>query len=431
MTMSKSFPLPLLLAALTALFLLPAAAQDEDKKPEADAEAEPVTIWISSQQDKDYYEAMAEAYAKKNEGFDARVVAYGFQELPEKLGASLKTQTGLPDIVQIDEAFFGAFLNGPSPFVDLTERVKESGLDKDLVENRLKLFTHEGKVRGLPQSLSAYVMFYRKDLFKDYGLTPKMFATWDDLERVGRTVAEDHGIATMSMDPTYFEVLLRQQGSDLFGKDGKALPDMEKATKLLEWMVKITKEGIAVLPERGSIFDPLFFSSQVANDEVLMIMGADWYGLDLMPQFAPELAGKWGIMPIPVWKKGGPRTSCFAGQALMIVNGSDKTDEAWDFLHWVMTDTEANAKRYLMGNSFPAYKPAWKDKRLQEGTEYFDGAAMGKVLIKLAKDIPPVAMSPNRPKALFLMQENYFSSAIYEVDTPANILKDFKKQIDE
>jgi len=206
------------------------------------------------------------------------------------------------------------------------------------------------------------------------------------------------------MDPTYFEVLLRQQGSDLFGKDGKPLPDMDKAAKLLEWMVKITKEGIAVLPERGSIFDPLFFSSQVANDEVLMIMGADWYGLDLMPQFAPELAGKWGIMPMPAWKKGGPRTSCFAGQALMIVDSSEKKDEAWDF---------------------------WKDKRLQEGTEYFDGEAMGKVLIKLAKDIPPVAMSPQRPKALFLMQENYFSSAIYEVDTPKNILEEFKKQLEE
>lgn len=408
--------------------LLPSFAQDD--KP--DAKADPLVIWISSQQDKEYYEAMADVYAKKNADFDARVVAYGFQELPEKLASSLKSGVGLPDVVQIDEALFGGFLRGPAPpFVDLTERAKKAGFDKDIVKNRLDLFTHQDKVLGLPQSLSAYVMFYRKDLFKDYGLTPEMFATWEQLEKVGRTVAEDHNISTMSMDPSYFEVLLRQQGSDLFNDKGEVLPDLDKAAKLLEWIVKITDEGIAAMPERGSIFDPLFFSGQVANDEVLMILGADWYGLDFIPQFAPELAGKWGLMPMPAWEKGGPRTSCFAGQGLMIVQGSKQVDRAWDFIEWVMKDKDANAKRYLMGNSFPAYKPVWTDKRLQEGTEYFDGEAMGKLLIGLADDIPPVAMNPNRGKALFLMQENYFSSAIYKVDTAKNILGDFKKQVEK
>ena len=413
MTM-KSLLAPL---ALLAAAVLPLSA------------AEPLEIWISSQQDKAYYEAMATAYAATNEGFEARVTAYGFQELPEKLGFALKAGEGVPDIVQIDEALFGAFLEDTPPFVDLAPRMKEADLEKDFSANRLKLFAHDGRQYGLPQSLSAYVLYYRTDLFKAYGLTPDDLKTWDAAERVGRALHKDHGVSLLSMDPSYFEVLLRQQGGDVFGRDGAVLPDFDQSVKLLEWMADITEEGVAAMPERGSIFDPLFFSGQLGNDEVLTVMGAGWFGLDMLPQFADQLEGKWGIMPLPAWKEGGLRTSCFAGQGLMIVRGTEQEEVCWDFLHWVMTDKEANAQRFLMGNSFPAYKPAWKDERLHKPGGYFGEHSLGKVLAELAPDVPETVMHPKRPLSLFLMQEQYFSGAIYKVETAKDLLEGYRRQL--
>ena len=86
-----------------------------------------------------------------------------------------------------------------------------------------------------------------------------------------------------------------------------------------------------------------------------------------------------------------------------------------------MTDADANAERFLQGNSFPAYKPAWKDPRLVSEQPYFE-QSMGELLIELADEIPPVTVNPSRPQAIFLMKENFFSSVMYGTLTPEDTL---------
>ena len=94
---------------------------------------EPVKIWISSQQDKIYYDNMVRLYQQEVDAdFQAEVQAFGFREMPDKLAIAFKTQTNTPDIVQLDEVFFGMYLQGEAPFVDLTDRVKAAGLDKSI-----------------------------------------------------------------------------------------------------------------------------------------------------------------------------------------------------------------------------------------------------------------------------------------------------------
>lgn len=163
--------------------------------------------------------------------------------------------------------------------------------------------------------------------------------------------------------------------------------------------------------------------------EVLCVIGADWYGLDLFQQFAPGMEGMWGMLPLPTWKKTdgslGPRTASFAGQGLMIMNSSKKQDEAWSFIEFVMTDPDANAERFLQGNSFPAYLPAWKDPRLLGIQPYFQ-ESMGKLLVELADEIPPVVVNPGWPQAIFLMKENFFSSAMYGSLSPEDTIKQMR-----
>ena len=121
--------------------------------------ADPVKIWISSQQDKIYYDNMVRLYQQEVDAdFQADVQAFGFREMPDKLAIAFKTQTNTPDIVQLDEVFFGMYLQGEAPFVDLTDRVKTAGLDKSIMPQRLELFSVGDQELGLPQSLSAVVI---------------------------------------------------------------------------------------------------------------------------------------------------------------------------------------------------------------------------------------------------------------------------------
>jgi len=392
--------------------------------------AKELVIWISSFQDQVYYEQMGELYAKsRKKDVTINVKAYGFREMPDKLGVAIRSGQGIPDMVQLDETFFGVFLNEDSPFVDLTKKVKKSGLSKDLHPRRLEVFTYKGKVMGVPQSLSAMVLYYRKDLFEEFDIKPSDLKTWADVAEVGAELQEDQGQRLMALDGTLFDVFLRQKGTDLFDKKGNFLPDEEKALEVLEEFAEMSAAQITVMPDRGSIFDPVFFSGDLETGEVLCVPGADWYGLDLFQQFAPGMKGLWGMMPLPTWRneKGelGPRTATFAGQGLMICKGSKKREESWDFIEFVMKNKEANAERFLQGNSFPAYQPSWKDERLLAKHEYFE-QSIGELLIQLAKEIPPVVVDPRRPQAIFLMQENYFGSVMFGALSPKDAIKQYK-----
>lgn len=296
-----------LLALLSATTVAPALAAD----------TKPLEIWISSYQDKVYYDAMVKQYQEKvDPDFTANISAFGFREMPDKLAVAIKTGVNPPDVVQLDEVLFGVYLNGEPPFLDLTDRIKKSGLDQGLIPSRRNLFAWQGKTYGVPQSLSAIVLYYRTDLFEKYHLTPEDLKTWDTFMARGEELAGKHQ-AMMALDPTYYDILLRQRGSDWFGKDGKPFPDEVMAIDTLKFMVELKDKGIGIVPERASIYDPVFFSSSVSPGEVLCLIGADWYGLDMLQQFTPELSGKWGVMPLPAWKDAngvaGRRTSTFAG----------------------------------------------------------------------------------------------------------------------
>ncbi|MDC3336207.1 ABC transporter substrate-binding protein [Opitutales bacterium] len=392
--------------------------------------AEELVIWISSFQDQVYYEQMGEMYSTKTKSdVTINVKAYGFREMPDKLGVAIRSGKGIPDIVQLDETFFGVFLNEDSPFMDLTKKVKASGLDKDLHPKRLDVFSYKGKIYGLPQSLSAMVLYYRKDLFEEYDIEPADLKTWDDVAVIGAQLQEDQGQRLMALDGTLFDVFLRQKGTDLFDLKGNFLPDEGKALEVLEEFAEMSAAQITVMPDRGSIFDPVFFSGDLETGEVLCVPGADWYGLDLFQQFAPGMKGLWGMMPLPTWRneKGelGPRTATFAGQGLMICKGSKKKKKSWDFIEFVMKDKEANAERFLQGNSFPAYKPSWKDPRLLGKHEYFE-QSIGELLITLSDEIPPVVVDPRRPQAIFMMQENYFGSVMFGALSAKDAIKQYK-----
>ena len=96
-----------------------------------------------------------------------------------------------------------------------------------------------------------------------------------------------------------------------------------------------------------------------------------------------------------------------------------------------MKDNEANVERFLGGNSFPAYQPAWEDERLHQPTEYFNNQKFGDLLSRLAPEVPEVVMHPKRPQAVFLFQENFFSSLMYGQISPKETIRQMRVMLKE
>jgi lactose/L-arabinose transport system substrate-binding protein len=411
--MNRSFPSLVLSLACSASILAGGAL----------AASKPIEFWVNSQSDEKYYNNMIQVYKTKvDPTFEANVRSYGFTEMPDKLAIAIKTGINPPDIVQLDEIYFSLYLRGTLPFADITARVQKSGLDQGILPQRMGLFTWKDKIYGLPQSVSNVVLYYRDDIFKDLGITPKSIDTWPKLEAVAKKIHTD-ARSMLALDWSYFEILMRQRGYELFDKDGNPLPDSVVAVETLKKILSWKTDGIGILPDRGSMFEAEFFNAYVNSNGVLAVVGADWYGLDMIQGFDPKHAGKWKAMAMPVWtdslSHGQNPTSSFSGQGLVIMKKSKQVDRSWKFMEWVMKDVDANVERYLQGNCFTPYRPAWADLRFNRTDAYFGNQSLANLLIELAPRVPMVVQSPYRAQFVQLFREKYWSSMMMGT-TPAD-----------
>ncbi len=397
------------------------------------AHAKPVEFWVNSQSDEKYYLNMIEIYkAKVDKTFDAEVHSYGFTEMPDKLAIAIKTGINSPDIVQLDEIYFSLYLRGQLPFLDITDRVKAAKLDESILSQRMGLFTWKDRLYGLPQSVSNVVLYYREDVFKDLGITPGSVNTWPKLEAVAKKIHTD-ARSMLALDWSYFEILMRQRGYDLYDAAGNPLPDSVVAVQTLQTLVGWAKGGVGMMPDRGSIFEPEFFNSYVANNGVLAVVGADWYGLDMIQGLDPKHSGKWRAMALPLWtdslSRGQSPTSSFSGQGLVIMKKSKQADRAWKFISWVMSDIDANVERYLQGNCFTPFRGAWTDQRFSKPEPYFGGQSLAGLLMELAPKVPNVVQSPYRAPFVSLFREKYWSSMMLGTMPPAQVYHDLKEEL--
>lgn len=418
-------PTSLLAAALATFVALPALPA---------IAAKPLQVWVYNQNDAKYYGDMVALYNKKTGAkFEAEFKAYGYSEMPDKLALAVKSGINVPDIVQFDEIFFSLYLKGEIPFLDLTDRIAKGPLKTGILPQRSGLFTWKGRVYGVPQSVSNVVLWYREDLFRETGITPNDLRTWEGFEKAALKIRTDSR-HMLAMDWSYLPILLRQRGYNFYDKSGVPLGDSAAIVETWERLVRWNKDGIGFIPGQGGIFSPQFFNTSVGDNGVLAILGADWYGLDVLQNMDQAHKGKWRAMPLPVWtdsrSKGRRNTSAFSGQGLVIFKKSPNTEAAWKFIEWVMSDVDANVERYLQGNCFTPYQPAWTDLRLARPEPFYGNQILTELFIRLAPNLPPAAQSPAHALIVNFLREQYFTSTMNDENyTPAKAYSELKEQL--
>ena len=422
--MNKSFlsrTLPLLAVAF-AFWVSPAAAK-------------PVKIWVNTQAEAEYYANMVKIYNKKvDKNFTAEFQAYGFEEMPDKLALAVKSGINTPDIVQFDEIFFSLYLKGEIPFMDITDRIAKGPLANGILPQRTGLFKWKGRTYGVPQSTSNVVLWYREDLFRQAGISPNDLRTWDQFEAVARRIKKDDR-HMLALDWSYLGMLIRQRGYDFYSPAGEPLVDSAIIVDTWKRLAMWNADGIGMMPGQGGIFSPQFFSTSVADNGVLAIMGADWYGLDILQNFDKDGKGKWRAMPLPVWtdskSKGRRNTSSFSGQGLVIFKKSTQKEASYKFVEWVMSDIDANVERYLQGNCFTPYKPAWSDLRLARAEPFFGGQVLSQLFMELAPKAPTPSQSPMNAMIVNFVREQYFADVMGGGTKPEDAFSQMKAKIAE
>ncbi|MBX9244413.1 sugar ABC transporter substrate-binding protein [Actinotalea ferrariae] len=271
------------------------------------------------------HENQVELTITPNDDYVARVgAAAGSSDLPDLFAA---------DIVYVPN------WTEQGLFSDITDRISSLPFADDINQGHVEAGTYEDSQYVLPFVLDLSVMFYNKDLYREAGLDPEQGPT---------TLQEfkEHALAIQALEkPGVY-------GSFFGGNCG--------GCGVFTWFPMVWASGEEVMNEDGT-------ESYLASDAAQEVY-AVWRELNeadaLYPGAAEETGATWtagfqegnvGVMPYPatllatasetvdVGVSGIPGVdggvaTFIGGDGIGISKDSEATDQAWNFLAWLMSE---------------------------------------------------------------------------------------------
>ena len=195
----------------------------------------------------------------------------------------------------------------------------------------VKAAAFEDGVYGMPQTFSFFMFFYRTDIFEEYGFTvPK---TWDDIVSMIPTLQKNSMEFGLPHDLNLYTSLLYQRGSELY-RDGGAKTNLDSNIPISTF---VDFTDYFSLYDLSVTYD---FANRFRSGEMPCAI-ADFSIYNQLTAFAPEIKGRWEMVPIPGTPDGNGNinnTSCGTATYIMLLESSKVKNEAWEFMKWFMSD---------------------------------------------------------------------------------------------
>ena len=194
---------------------------------------------------------------------------------------------------------------------------------------------------ALPENQDFNMLFYRTDILEELKIEPPQ--TWNDLYKILPILAQNGlefyygGVAGPQASAGLTPFLFQKEGT-YYTSDGlkSALDSSEALAAFREWTGLYTKYKI---PIRAN-----FFNRMRSGEMPIGI--ADYWNYVLLSTAAPELTGRWRMVPIPGTEKPDGTIDRSAGgvsQVVIIPSRAKHKKQAWEFVKW-WTSTKVQAR---------------------------------------------------------------------------------------
>ncbi len=191
-------------------------------------------------------------------------------------------------------------------------------------------FSYGDRLYALPESQSFQMLFYRKDILAELGITTEDLSTWERIRKVVIPELQknylDFGLLPSL---TNYSMLLYQSGGALYTDDGKqSLLNSAVSVSTMDWFTKLYTEYLQPVA-----FD---FANRFRTGEMpLAVM--DFTAYNQLSVFAPEISGLWGMLPVPGTEREDgsiDRTAVLSVSACVLFEYSENKAPAWEFMRW-------------------------------------------------------------------------------------------------
>lgn len=211
--------------------------------------------------------------------------------------------------------------------LDLTQFDDFDEVVQRFSESSLTQLQFNGATYGLPETQTFQMMFYRKDILAELGM--EIPQTWDDVKVAMSVLAKNQMEFGMLPGEQVFAMLLYQNGGAYYNADGSASAlDSEEAINTFKQYCEFYTDY--KLDKETSV-DQRFRTGECP------IIIADYTLYNNLQVSAPDIAGLWGIAPVPgtVQEDGTiDRSVGSTGLTSLIMSATEEPDACWEFLKW-------------------------------------------------------------------------------------------------
>ncbi len=360
---------------------VPAAAPSEAPPAQAPTQAPPAAaqpeakklvvwgfIWTA-----DWLDTLKAGFEAAHPGVTVEVNRFEYDPYRDMVVTTLASGEGIPDVVTLDPMWTGDIIRSGS-LLPLDKAATDLNV-ADFVPGGYNMYAWQGKQYGMPLDLDFKIMFYRKDVYeaamKTLGMTAFPTNT-EDYIKLAQEVTKQTGKPALEIENdyyTWYTAFLAPMGGNLINDAGTGyIFNNEVAQQSLQLYSDLaTKYKIAKVWNYETDGDPILAAS--AGD-LGAIENGSWFVSDLSSG-APEMAGKWGIAPLPWGAADRKFDAATGGACLSIPTQAAEPDLAWEFIKYSMTP-EAQASYYKIVGGVPSLKTSWTDPSFDEVNEYLN-----------------------------------------------------------
>jgi lactose/L-arabinose transport system substrate-binding protein len=341
-------------------------------------------------------ERLAVAYEKEHPGTQIEVVDTGYDNAYDRISVGLQAGSGLPDLITLETDRAAGYLSQfPEGFADLTPVIGD--LESEFDPSKWSAAVAEdGSVRLIPWDSGTVALYYRADYLEQAGVDITQIDTWQQLADAGERVLAETGHTLMSIDlesGATFLMMLQQQGLGIFDEQGDIAIASPEAVETLALLQRMADAGLIdnVTGWDGRVTAAAEGASAVHPEAV-------WWMGTLRDEM-PDLAGTYGVVPLPTFDGRGARTSNNGGSNLAIPAQAANPVLAADFARYVLADADSQASMMTEEGLFPSYLPALATDAFQQPDPYFRDQPVLQVFSELTAEIPPITYTSDTATA--------------------------------
>jgi lactose/L-arabinose transport system substrate-binding protein len=191
--------------------------------------------------------------------------------------------------------------------------------------------------------------------------------------------------ADLNGDTEWFRMLANEQGCGYFSDDSQSITVNQPAcVKALDKVKEIKDAGLLSAANWNEKIQ-----SNTAGKVASQLYGG-WYE-GTIRSTSPDLAGKWGVYPMPSMTADGPHAANLGGSSLAIANSSKNKEAAWKYLSYTLGTNEGQVTMLKSFGLVPSLLTAVQDPFVNQPQPYWGGQ---KVWTDILATLPKIRPNP-------------------------------------